>query len=35
MWRQLQYGQDALIGDVLFKGRRGVFVDFGALARVS
>jgi FkbM family methyltransferase len=25
-----QYGQDALIGDVLFKGRSGVFVDVGA-----
>jgi FkbM family methyltransferase len=30
MRRQSQYGQDALIGDVLFKGRRGVFVDVGA-----
>ena len=25
-----QYGQDALIGDVLFRGRKGVFVDVGA-----
>ena len=25
-----QYGQDALIGDVLFLGRTGVFVDVGA-----
>jgi FkbM family methyltransferase len=25
-----QYGQDALIGDVLFKGRAGVFADVGA-----
>ena len=25
-----QYGQDALIGEVLFKGKRGVFVDVGA-----
>jgi FkbM family methyltransferase len=30
MRRQSQYGQDALIGDVLFKGRPGVFVDVGA-----
>lgn len=25
-----QHGQDALVGDVLFKGRPGVFVDVGA-----
>ena len=25
-----QFGQDALIGDILFRGRRGVFVDVGA-----
>lgn len=25
-----QYGQDALVGDVLFRGRPGIFVDVGA-----
>ncbi len=28
--RHSQYGQDVLIGDVLFRGRTGVFVDVGA-----
>jgi FkbM family methyltransferase len=30
MRRYSQHGQDSLIGDVLFKGRAGVFVDVGA-----
>lgn len=30
MPRFAQYGQDALVGDVLFRGRSGVFVDVGA-----
>jgi FkbM family methyltransferase len=30
MKSQSQYGQDSLIGDVLFRGRSGVFVDVGA-----
>jgi FkbM family methyltransferase len=30
MQQYSQYGQDALIGDVLFRGRAGVFADVGA-----
>ena len=28
--RHSQYGQDTFVGDVLFRGRKGVFVDVGA-----